>query len=43
MKVYIDPYAAVDYFTVGYKGANPYDAGMFYLPIRSIKHDEDNW
>lgn len=30
--VYIDPYAAVDYFTVGYKGANPYDAGMFYCP-----------
>jgi len=32
MKVYIDPYASVDYFTVGYKGANPYDAGMFYCP-----------
>ena len=32
MAVYIDPYAAVDYFTVGYKGANPYDAGMFYCP-----------
>ncbi len=32
MKVYIDPYAAVDYFTVGYKGTNPYDAGMFYCP-----------
>ena len=31
-KVYIDPYAAVDYFTVGYKGTNPYDAGMFYCP-----------
>ena len=30
--VYVDPYAAVDYFTVGYKGANPYDAGMFYCP-----------
>ena len=30
--VYIDPYASVDYFTVGYKGGNPYDAGMFYCP-----------
>lgn len=32
MKVYIDPYATVDYATVGYRGANPYDAGMFYCP-----------
>jgi hypothetical protein len=32
MKVYIDPYAGVDYYTVGYKGTNPYDAGMFYCP-----------
>ncbi len=32
MKVYIDPYAGVDYFTVGYKGSNPYDAGMLYCP-----------
>ena len=32
IKVYVDPYAGVDYFTVGYKGANPYDAGMFYCP-----------
>ena len=32
MKVYIDPYATVDYFNVGYKGSNPYDAGMFYCP-----------
>ncbi len=32
MKVYIDPYAGVDYFTIGYKGTNPYDAGMFYCP-----------
>ena len=30
--VYVDPYAGVDYFTVGYKGGNPYDAGMFYCP-----------
>ena len=35
-KVYIDPYAsnntAAQYFTVGYKGTSPYDAGMFYCP-----------
>ena len=32
IKVYVDPYAGVDYFNVGYKGTNPYDAGMFYCP-----------
>ena len=32
MKVYIDPYAAKDYVNVGYRGTNPYDAGMFYAP-----------
>jgi hypothetical protein len=32
MKVYIDPYAQTDYVTVGYKGTNPYDAGVFYCP-----------
>jgi len=31
-KVYVDPYATVDYVTVGYRGTNPYDAGMFYCP-----------
>ena len=31
-KVYIDPYATTDYVTVGYKGTNPYDAGIFYCP-----------
>tara|TARA_R110000868_G_scaffold352197_1_gene613430 strand:+ start:2436 stop:3770 length:1335 start_codon:yes stop_codon:yes gene_type:complete len=31
-KVYIDPYATADYVTVGYKGSNPYDAGVFYCP-----------
>lgn len=30
--VYVDPYASSDYVTVGYKGSNPYDAGMFYCP-----------
>ena len=32
IKVYIDPYASVDYINVGYRGSNPYDAGMFYCP-----------
>jgi hypothetical protein len=35
-KVYIDPYsannAASQYYTVGYKGTSPYDAGIFYCP-----------
>jgi hypothetical protein len=31
-KVYIDPYATLDYVTVGYRGTNPYDAGLFYAP-----------
>ena len=34
IKVYVDPYsvANADYVVVGYKGANPYDAGLFYCP-----------
>ena len=32
MKVFIDPYATVDYITIGYKGASPTDAGLFYCP-----------
>ena len=32
MRVYIDPYSTTDYITVGYKGTNPYDAGVFYCP-----------
>ena len=31
-RVYIDPYATGDYVTVGYKGGNAYDAGLFYCP-----------
>ena len=35
-KVYIDPYSGTgvndDYVTVGYRGTNPYDAGLFYAP-----------
>ena len=32
LRVFIDPYATTNYVTVGYKGTNPYDAGMFYCP-----------
>ena len=45
VKVYIDPYASVDYMTVGYRGSNPYDAGMFYCPyvplqmVRAVGQD----
>ena len=45
MRVYIDPYATVDYINVGYKGTNPYDAGLFYCPyvpltmVRAVAED----
>ena len=32
LKVFIDPFSADDYVTVGYRGANAYDAGLFYCP-----------
>ena len=48
-KVYIDPYSANlsddQYFVVGYKGSNPYDAGLFYCPyvplqmVRAVGED----
>ncbi len=31
-KVYVDQYARQDYFTVGFKGSSPLDAGIYYLP-----------
>ena len=31
-RVYIDPYATGNYMVVGYKGANAFDAGLFYCP-----------
>jgi hypothetical protein len=45
MRVYIDPYATGDYINVGYKGTNPYDAGVFYCPyvpltmVRAVGED----
>jgi len=49
-RVYIDPYtgnlgAANQFYVVGYKGASPYDAGLFYCPyvplqmVRAIDPD----
>lgn len=35
-KVYIDQYARHDYFTVGYKGDNEMDAGIYYAPYVSL-------
>jgi hypothetical protein len=32
LKVFVDPFAASDYITVGYRGSNAYDAGVFYCP-----------
>jgi len=39
-QVFVDPYAAVDYVTVGYKGSSPLDAGIFmgeYLPVQGYE------
>jgi len=44
-KVYIDPYASTDYVTVGYKGTNPYDSGVFYcpyVPLQMVKAVAEN-
>jgi hypothetical protein len=32
LKVFVDPFASEDYITVGYRGSNAYDAGVFYCP-----------
>lgn len=45
IKVYIDPYASGQYMTVGYKGSNAFDAGLFYCPyvplqmVRAVGQD----
>ena len=36
-QVYIDPYAGRDYVTVGYKGDNSWDAGIFYCPYLPLE------
>jgi len=48
-RVYIDPFAANNdanqYYVMGYKGTNPYDAGLFYCPyvplqmVRAVGQD----
>jgi hypothetical protein len=44
-RVYIDPYTTGNYMTVGYKGANVFDAGLFYCPyvplqmVRAVGQD----
>ena len=35
-KVYIDQYAKQDYFTVGFKGSNEMDAGIYYCPYVAL-------
>ena len=44
-RVYVDPYTTGNYMTVGYKGANAFDAGIFYCPyvplqmVRAVGQD----
>lgn len=44
-KVYIDPYATTNFLVAGFKGANQYDAGLFYCPyvplqmVRAVHQD----
>lgn len=37
IRVYIDPYATVDFAVLGYKGANSWDAGLFYCPYTPLQ------
>jgi len=45
IRVYIDPFAAGDYITAGYKGSSAFDAGLFYCPyvplqmVRAVDQD----
>jgi hypothetical protein len=45
IRVYIDPYAGGNFFMMGYKGASPFDAGLFYCPyvplqmVRAVDQD----
>jgi hypothetical protein len=44
-RVYVDPYTTANYLTVGYKGSNAFDAGIFYCPyvplqmVRAVGQD----
>jgi hypothetical protein len=44
IKVYIDPYATGgNYMVLGYKGATPYDAGIFYCPYVPLQQVRAVW
>jgi hypothetical protein len=45
IKVYVDPFVTADYCLVGYKGSNPYDAGLFYcpyVPLQMVRATDPN-
>lgn len=37
MKVFVDPYAVLDYVTMGYKGPTELDAGIFFAPYTPLE------
>lgn len=37
IKVFVDPYATVDYAVLGYKGSNSWDAGLYYCPYTPLQ------
>lgn len=37
MKVFIDPYAGVDYYNIGYKGPTELDAGIYFAPYTPLE------
>lgn len=44
VQVYIDPYAlGGNYMVMGYKGATPYDAGIFYCPYVPLQQVRAVW
>ena len=45
IKVYVDPYASVDYATMGYRGSTAYDAGIYYcpyVPLTMLRASDEN-
>lgn len=36
-RVFIDPYATGDFWVIGYKGMNSYDAGLYYAPYVPVQ------
>lgn len=44
-RVFVDPYATIDYVSVGYRGQNAWDAGVYYCPyvplemVRAVGED----